>query len=100
MLIGIDFDGTLVNGDKPIPGAREAINRLREQGHKIMIYSCNNKEWIERVMLQNDMRYDYIYDGTKPVCHCYLDDRNVAFNGDWDKALSDLKDFNVIQTDL
>lgn len=88
MLIGIDFDGTLVNGDQPIKGAREALNRLREQGHKIMIYSCNNKSWIERVMLKNDMRYDYIFEGTKPVCHLYIDDRNIKFDGNWVETLA------------
>lgn len=95
MLIGIDFDGTLVNGSEAIAGAREAINLLREQGHKVMIYSCNNKSWIEKVMQQNDMRYDYIYDGCKPVCHLYIDDRNIAFNGDWNKALSTIKEMGT-----
>jgi hypothetical protein len=87
MLIAVDFDGTLVSGDKAIPGAKEAINTLREQGHKIMIFSCNNTDWIKKVLADNDIRYDYIWPEAKPVYDLLIDDRNIEFNGDWMVAL-------------
>jgi hydroxymethylpyrimidine pyrophosphatase-like HAD family hydrolase len=87
MLIGIDFDGTLVQGDKAIEGARDAVNRFREAGHKVLIFSCNNRKWIERVLADNDIRYDYIWDGDKPVCDIYIDDRNIEFHGKWDETV-------------
>lgn len=89
MIIAIDFDATLVVGDKPIKGAREALNNLREKGHKIVIHSCNNKNWIENVMRNNDMRYDWIWDQVgKPIASVYIDDRGLHFNGDWEQTLA------------
>lgn len=88
MVIGMDFDHTLVNGDQALPGARHAINCLREQGHRIIIHSCNNPKWIKKVLLNNDTRYDSIWTKTgKPICDLYVDDRGYMFKGDWDKEL-------------
>lgn len=96
-LIAVDFDHTLVDRGEPRPYAKEALNLLREAGHKIMIHSCNNPRWIERVMNNNDMRYDYIWDqqrndnrGGKPVCDLYVDDRGYHFRGDWKEALPEI----------
>lgn len=85
-VIAIDFDGTLVNGDQPIEGAREAVNLLREMGHKVFIHSCNNPRWIQKVLDNNDIRYDYIYEGgngAKLIADLYVDDRGFHFRGDW-----------------
>lgn len=92
-VIAIDFDNTLVNGDVPIPGAREAVNLLREMGHKVFIHSCNNKKWIQKVLDDNDIRYDYIYDGgdgAKLVADLYVDDRGYHFRGDWASEVIDI----------
>lgn len=90
MLIAVDFDHTLVNLDKPLPGAREAMEILRREGHKIMIFSCNNEDWIRKVLDNNEIPYDYIYEGTKPNCGAYIDDRAIGFTGDWDRAVADV----------
>jgi hypothetical protein len=90
-LIGIDFDHTLVEGSKAIPGAREALNALREAGHKVLIHSCNGTDWIERVMANNDMRFDGVWeDKGKPICDLYVDDRGYHFKGDWTLALPEI----------
>jgi len=90
MFIGVDFDGTLVNHDTALPGARHAMMLLREMGHKIIIHSCNNKQWIEKVCAKNDIPYDYISaagdQNGKPVCTMYIDDRGFRFTG-WEKDL-------------
>lgn len=95
MLIGIDFDHTIVDGDKPLPGAKEALRKLKDLGYNILIHSCNGSDWIKKVLNNNDIPYDYVWDSDtdkgKPVCTAYIDDRAVAFRGDWDKALADVE---------
>ena len=97
-VIAIDFDHTLVEGDKPIDGAREAVNILREAGHKVLIHSCNNIAWIKRVLENADIRYDGIYGETgleskKPLADLYIDDRAIQFKGNWDVTLAEALDF-------
>ncbi|USZ77025.1 HAD-IIA family hydrolase [Halorussus vallis] len=37
----LDVDGTLVRGDEPIPGAADAVERLREAGRDVLLFSNN-----------------------------------------------------------
>lgn len=85
------FDHTLVHGDKPIEGAKAAMSALHEKGHKIMIYTCNNKEWAEKVLRNNDIWFDYIWPGEKPVADVYIDDRAIRFTGDWQETLKNVE---------
>jgi hypothetical protein len=94
-IIAIDFDHCLVEGDQPRPGAREAINALREAGHKVIINSCNGPAWIRQVLDNNDMRYDYIWgskpgDSSKVLADCYIDDKAYRFEGNWELATSEV----------
>ena len=90
LTIAIDFDHTLVDHDTPLPGAKEAMQKLWGEGHYIMIYSCNNKDWIERILNKYDIPFHEIYgkEGGKPACDCYIDDKAVNFNGDWKDTLN------------
>jgi len=92
--IAVDFDGVLCQPDAqstPYPGAREAISLLRENGWVVIIHSCNNSKWIERWMNNQDIRFDYIWDGAgKPVANVYLDDRGLRFEN-WEQALRDIR---------
>jgi hypothetical protein len=94
LIIAVDFDHTLFNEDKLIPGAKEAMQQLWGDGHYIMIYSCNNKQWIEKLMEKHDIPYHEIYgkEGGKPVCDCYIDDRGIGFTGDWVAATREVYD--------
>ncbi|HVI39171.1 MAG TPA: hypothetical protein VM577_00795, partial [Anaerovoracaceae bacterium] len=95
-------DHTLVEGKDARPYAKEAINILREAGYKIIIHSCNNKSWIEKVLNDNDIRYDYIWcaesvdkpttfrNDAKPVADLYIDDRGYHFRGNWEKELPEI----------
>jgi hypothetical protein len=92
-VIAVDFDHTLVNYDVPLPGAKEAMSRLHELGYKILIYSCNNEEWIRKVLNTHDIYYDWIYDGPgKPACYAYIDDRGIGFDGNWATAVQEVID--------
>lgn len=103
MLIAVDFDHTLVDRDKPLAGAKEALQKLRDDGHKILIHSCNNHDWIQRVLNNNDMPYDYIWsteDRGKPVCDVYVDDRAIGFRGNWTETLKDIETMLEIRAGL
>ncbi len=84
--VAIDFDGTIRSWDtsQPIEGAREAIMLFREHGYKVLVHTCNRKEWVEQWLNEHDIRYDGIWDGKgKPICSLYADDRGYKFCGDW-----------------
>ncbi len=100
--ICIDFDHTIrdlhVEGegteespyfkvDRPFPGARDAISKLREKGYLVVIHSCNDPDFIEQWMNNYDIRHDGIWT-VKPVGTIYIDDRALRFEGDWHKTLN------------
>lgn len=94
-LIAIDWDGTIVDnmnhqmGERfpPLfPQAKEAIRGFRAEGHKVMIFSCNNPKWIKECLEEYEIIVDYIWEGAKPVYDLLIDDRNVEFSGDWHEA--------------
>lgn len=91
-VIAIDFDNTLVFVAQPLEGAREAINVLREAGHKIIIHTCNREAHVKQVLDNNDIRYDKVHGNNgkgKPLADIYIDDKGYHFpyNGDWNTEL-------------
>jgi hypothetical protein len=91
--IAVDFDHTIRDTgftDEPLPGARDAMALIHENGHKIMIFSCNDKDHIEQWMRNHDIWFDAIWDGKgKVVAAAYIDDRGVAFRGDWQQSVEE-----------
>lgn len=76
-----------MDGKEWLPGAQEAIKRLRELGHYVIIHSCNNPKWIEKNLNEAGIPVDLIWTKQgKPVANCYLDDRGINFKN-WDEAL-------------
>jgi capsule biosynthesis phosphatase len=112
MRIVIDLDGTICpikeSGEsyaklKPIPGAVEKLNELREAGHYIIIQTARNMATqqgnLGKVMqnigkitldwlVQHSVPYDEIYFG-KPNAHIYIDDRAFRFQS-WNEVTTDL----------
>jgi predicted mannosyl-3-phosphoglycerate phosphatase (HAD superfamily) len=96
MIIALDWDHTLMNGKMWLPGAKEALMRFKEEGHIIVINSCNSKGWIERNLNEEGIIVDYVNsngDG-KPVADIYIDDRGYRFprNGSWTEELPKVLD--------
>lgn len=90
-IIGVDLDHTLVEGDKSREYAREAINILREAGHRILIHTCNDTAWTEKVLNNLDIRFDGIWTKPgKPLCDLYLDDKSYHYRGDWKGELTEI----------
>ena len=85
--LAIDFDGTIRSWDtnKPLEGAREALCSLREQGHRIVIHSCNSKQFIEDWMHDHGIPFDFIFE-KKPIANYYIDDRAIAHTS-WEDTM-------------
>lgn len=98
----IEWQGATVFGEV-LPGAVENIQRLKNTGYFIIIYTTRaDKNAIANFLRQNSIPFDAINEnpsqpdnaiGGKPIADVYLDDRNVQFSGDWDKAYNDVVTF-------
>jgi histidinol phosphatase-like enzyme len=99
--IMVDLDGVISTEErvfdrplaKPIAGAREALQALKDAGHSIVIYTARGwaeynytKQWLD----QHGMVYDAILMG-KPIAHVWIDDRAISFR-DWPQAIKQLRD--------
>ena len=103
----LDFDGVLhsyrsgwrgstVIPDPPIHGTREAVARLREQ-YRVVVYSarCRTPEGrgaVELWLRKHDIQVDEVCD-FKPPALVYVDDRAIQFRGDWDQAITEIRQF-------
>ena len=101
MIIAVDFDGTIVEHQFPeigkmVHGAYEALTKLRENGHTLVLWTCRNNidpalngrkvldEAIEFLQLQG-LKFDAVNKNSISIDFCpvpkiyadiYLDDRN------------------------
>ena len=96
------YDGTIY--DDPIPGVREALEKLSKR-FRIIIYSTRNYKRVIRGRIQvnqvaemeqwlskHSIPYDTIHTKPgKPICKLFIDDHAYRFEGNWDKALSQIE---------
>lgn len=90
-VVFVDLDGTLCSEEKtferplarPLLGARKALERMRRDGHTIVIWTARgweqyrmSKDWLDR----HGFSYDQILMG-KPVADVFIDDRAQRFEG-------------------
>ena len=108
----VDLDGTIAHykewqgeevfGD-PIEGVQVALEQLRKNGWKIIIYTTrSNQTLIEGYLNKNSIPFDYINHnpgqpknaiGGKPYADAYIDDRGIQFNGNWSITLNEVLHF-------
>lgn len=115
--IAIDFDGVIHeyskgwNGgaiyDNPVAGTKEALEKLKSEGHYLMIFSTRNnfifrkkdepdqKIVMEEWMKKHEIPYDKIWTAGKPMADIYIDDRAISFKGNWSNTLNDISTFTV-----
>ncbi|MBK9118001.1 MAG: hypothetical protein IPM18_00110 [Phycisphaerales bacterium] len=97
--IMVDLDGVLCSEEsfhnrplaEPLPGAREALRKLRAAGHTVIIYTARG--WGEQRVTEHWLRqHEFEYDGLhmgKPIADVWIDDRAIGFR-DWVQALAEL----------
>lgn len=114
--IAVDFDGVLhgyskkwQDGtiyDEPVPGAKQAMESLMEQGFRIVIYStrCHERivagkhqpaqyEEMEQWLEKHRIPFHKIHTAPeKPLCCLFIDDNAYRFRGDWEIALNEIKE--------
>lgn len=98
--IGVDFDNVMARSIWPkagigeaMPGVKEGLDRLVEQGFKIVIFTArpwSDYENIERWCKDYDMPVRRILCG-KPLLRWMIDDRNIEFDPknpkEWDNVV-------------
>lgn len=118
--IMIDFDKTIhaytkgwLDGsayDRPIDGCKRIIDKLRDQGYEIVLFTtrlcegASNKEEVEKQEKELKdwlQQYDIAVDnmtGEKLPADVYIDDRSIQFNGIWDDNLLAKIYSSILQT--
>jgi uncharacterized HAD superfamily protein len=99
MRLIIDLDGTICSEEKqfsralatPLVGAQVALQKLKSQGHTIIIYSA--RTWAEYEVTfawlrDNQIPFDQLILG-KPQGDYWIDDRALEFK-DWTKIMEKL----------
>lgn len=100
--IVVDLDGTICEHrypafGEPIAGAREALERLKAAGYRIVIYTVrtsshyrkighyhpliNSHDAVRAYLNQHQIPFDEIWSHDKPVAVAYIDDRARCLEG-------------------
>lgn len=112
----IDFDDTLRDSltELPIEGAREALEKLKENNFYIMICSCRTNHsirkhpidrteeirFMSKFLEENNIPFDEILDNDKPIADYYLDDCGRQINNNWmEVADSIIEEENSYESD-
>jgi hypothetical protein len=99
--VAVDFDLTLVDNEWiPLPGAREAMQYLRQTGWQIIVWTAQpDVDPVRAVLEGNNIPFDSINENPrtdhvpysrKIKFHATVDDKAIHFNGDWPDILSEL----------
>ena len=101
MIIAVDFDGTLHNGEwpaigEPLPYAVEAMNAFKSDGHTLVIWTCREgrlQTEMANWLFENAITFDrinenigweqYGYNARKVNADVYIDDRNLGGLPSW-----------------
>lgn len=99
--LGIDFDDTIAHNTgypefaptNPIIGTKEAIEKLRNDGWKIVIHTArawSEYDRVKKYLKEHSIYFDKIICG-KLLVQYYIDDRSIEFDGNWEKTLNKIR---------
>lgn len=90
------WKGATVIPDPPVPGIKEAIEKIRQLYHVVVVSSrCSSSEGVTAIMdylKANDIVVDDVI-MEKPPAVVYIDDRAIRFNGDPSDLLNQIVSF-------
>lgn len=112
LTIAVDFDGVIAeySGWEDSAGAFgsprsdvvEALGILRNEGWKIVVYSCRDSEEITPYLRANSIPFDEVNHnssrpcaGPKPIATVYWDDRACRYSGDARSDLEIIRNFHT-----
>lgn len=105
--VAVDIDGVIATKIKMakypddymkkqvIPGSIEGLRRIRKMGFQIMLFTARKSEdrsWTEAWLQSNG--FSGLYDKLimdKPFFTAMIDDRAIAFTGNWDATINELR---------
>ena len=107
MIIAFDFDGTITKRNtyptctEIREGIKQCINKLFDEGHSIMIFTCRDAAHFTQIpaylnmiqyLSEHGINYHIInknvtpsisFNPTKPYWNILIDDSALGFNDDW-----------------
>lgn len=104
-VIAVDVHQTLMDDHGPsdsgpvMPGAREAMQAFKEAGHQLAIWTVGDTAGITRWLEDNGIPFDFVNespltpddtDSGKIRADCYVDDKSVEFDGDWEATTEEV----------
>lgn len=98
--VAVDFDYTIADDDgNLLPGAVEALNYLHKTGWRVVIWTAREDlDFVREFLDEYGIPFDYVNEnpdgdtGSRKIFfHATVDDRAVAFDGDWARALAELE---------
>ena len=100
--IMIDLDGVLDNYEKyteDIPsikkGAKDFIIKLSKD-YELILFTTRSPMLATKWLINNDLdKYFKDVTNVKTPAYIYIDDRAIQFNGDYNKTLNEITNFNV-----
>lgn len=113
-VVAVDFDGTITLGDNyPELGtvnktAVDVINKIKDRGHEVIIWTCRDSWVIEDVLLEHGVKYDAINENTdylkdkwgnnprKVGADILIDDKSLFYVNDWGKIEQELIRIGVL----
>jgi hypothetical protein len=104
MTLAIDFNNTLHNQAEPIPGkrmgppiegAKQAMDKLCEAGHELIIHTdmagtVRGRQVVADWLDYYKIPYGVITDRKPLGAAIFIDDKGYKFTGDWKKTLRDI----------
>ena len=106
-LVAVDLHGTIADKTEEHsgeydpaayelqPGAVEALQELRDDGHEVAIWTCwateEAREWLD----EKGVPYDYVneeapdHGSPKIDAEIYIDDKSIRHEGDWNRTLAE-----------